>query len=145
MPFQLSEVQNSSEFQSIMSVHHAVFQSGENQHLWTLLYADPSDIANDPEARAKALAEGIERTIAKHRSDPASHWIKMVETDSGSGRVVGAARWVVATSNPHPSSYPPVVEAVWWPEGEQREFASLLMGQFREPWWRLMQRPHVCK
>lgn len=141
MPFQLLEVKNDSEFQEIMEVHRASFQSGEGLRLWTLIYADPSDIKDDPEGQAVALQEGIKRTIAKHRADPASHWIKVVENDSN--RVVGAARWVVATSNPHTS--PPVADAFWWPEGEQREFANLLMKQFREAWYRQMQRPHICK
>ena len=137
MSFKLTEVQDESEFPAILELHRAAFERPFNK-LWTLLYPE---LGNSPDARAKALADGIARTISLHKTDPYSHWIKVTDTDSK--RVVGAARWIIYTSNPFKG--PLVVDCPWWPEGERREFANICMRQFRSPRFEKMQRPHVCR
>ena len=133
----LTEVQGESEFSAILEVHRAAF-GHSFRHLWTLLYPTLSD---SPDTRARALADSLARTIGLHKADPCSHWTKVTDTDSG--RVVGAARWIISTSNPFKGLL--VVDCLWWPEGERREFAEICMRQFRAPRFEKMQRDHVCR
>lgn len=93
MHFKLTEVYDDSEFPPILEVHRAAFEQPYSR-LWPLLYPEPG---NTPDARAAALADGVARTIQIYRSDSNSHWIKVTEADTD--RVVGAARWVISTSN----------------------------------------------
>lgn len=81
--------------------------------LWPMF---TGDYRPDPALREAALDETTRRLISWHRSDPTSHWLKVV---------VGGGRWgLYGTGNPYDGHGD--VEASWWLEGEPRELASTL-------------------
>lgn len=94
-----------------------------------------------PEARAAALKESTERQLSWHKEDPTSHWIKVVNSETG--KIIGAAEWHVYEENPYASQTDE--GCTWYPEGEGREMANSLMGQFMAPRMKYMAKPHLCK
>lgn len=58
-----------------------------------------------------------DRNIDEHKNDPASTWLKVVDTDIGD-KIVGAAQWKMFTENPYPKPVEHPMEASWWPEGD---------------------------
>ena len=65
--------------------------------------------------------------------------------DSDTGAVVGAALWYFCEKNPFEGGghAEEAVSCVWY-EGEGREMANMLMGQFLGARMRFMGRPHAC-
>ncbi len=97
-------------------------------------------LGDDPEARAASLKESTERQLSWHKEDATSSWIKVVDHETG--KIVGAACWHIYEKNPY--SDPFEGECTWYPEGEGREMANSLMGQFLAPRMKYMAKPHVC-
>ncbi|MCJ1352748.1 MAG: hypothetical protein MMC33_002732 [Icmadophila ericetorum] len=79
-----------------------------------------------PSAFAAAVAESKIRMWEWHTTDPSSSWVAVV--DDTTEKVLGAAHWNHHDSNPYEHGIPDLT-AVWWPEGEGREFATSMMAQ----------------
>ena len=138
MALQLHEVTSDAEFREVVEVEWAAY-SRPHCRLRSLYFPV---LGTDEEARTAAFEQSIEHQIAWHRSDPTSHWIKVV--DGASEKVVGAALWHVYESNPYDSSDEEEEECTWWPEGEGREMANGLMRQWVKPKMKFMAKPHMC-
>ena len=83
--------------------------------------------------------------LSWHRADPTSHWIKVV--DENTGAVVGGGRWALyekEQGNPY-EGHGGGVEASWWPEGTPRKVASGYLNEFLATSAKLMGRPHACE
>ena len=134
----LLEVQHDSEFAELIEVYRAGF-TDPGTKLWPLF---SGDYRPDPELQHAALEETTQRLRSYHRSDPTSHWLKVV--DDSTGQVIGGGRWCFyETGNPYDGHG--TREATWWPEGRPREVASFFMNQFWATRARHMDRPHACK
>lgn len=138
MDLRLFEVQRDDEFRELFYVFRAAF-TDPGTKLWPLF---TGDYRSDPSQREAALEEATQRFISWHRSDPTSHWLKVV--DKGTGRIVGGGRWgLFDTENPYEGH--DSMEAAWWPEGQPREFASICLNQFLATSAKHMNKPHACK
>ena len=136
MRFELVEVTADAEFKELVEVEWAAYENP----LCKLLNLFFPTRGIDPDSRASALQEGVERQSGWHNNDPTSHWVKVVHCETG--RLVGAACWHLYTKNPY--CVPADDECTWFPAGEEREMANSLIGQFVAPRMQYMAKPHVC-
>ena len=90
--------------------------------------------------RRTAIQTSKERMWQEYEGEPPNTWIAV--RDNISGTVLGACQWRIYTQNPFPNGTPEI-EAVWWPEGEGRAFASEVVRQCYTPMTVWMTRPHV--
>ena len=92
--------------------------------------------------REAAVQSSKNCTWEDHKSDQSSHWIFV--RDEASRDILGGCQWRIYTENPFPNGTPHI-EAVWWPEGEGRRFASEVVRQCYTPRTQWMAYPHVGK
>ena len=99
-------------------------------------------LGSHPTAREESIAEAQVRQLQWHRSDPTSHWIKVIDEDNA-GKVAGAALWHVYDHNPY--AKPPETETTcyWWPEGPKRAMADQAMDQLTKGRDSKMNKPHL--
>ncbi|KAK4985885.1 hypothetical protein LTR50_005674 [Elasticomyces elasticus] len=134
--FKLLEVEHDHEFEELFRVFRTAFTE-PGTAMWPLFTADYRPDAALEEA---ALKETIERFISWHRSDPTSHWLKVIDEESGS--VLGGGRWALyKTGNPYDGHGE--MEASWWPDGEPRQLATTLLNQFLATSAKHMNKPHA--
>ena len=138
MGLKLREVQHDAEFTPLFHCFRAAFTS-PGTALWPLFTAD---YRPDPALRQAALEETTRRLISWHRSDPTSHWLRVV--DDTTGEVVGGGRWSLYQSG-NPYDGHGEMEADWWPAGAPRTLASDCLNQFLSTSARHMNRPHACE
>ncbi len=136
MHFETTEVSANSDFNELVRVE---WDSYEQPYCRLLPLFFPVR-GEGSHARAEALEESVQRQLQWHHGDPTSHWIKVVETETG--RIVGAAYWHIYEENPYATQSDE--ECTWYPPGEGREMANSLMGQFLTPRTKYMAKPHIC-
>jgi len=140
MLFELSEL-TEEEFSAegvFKDIIDALWESYEHPptRLLNLFYPIQGD---GPEAHAARIKDSCIRQLHDHQKNPSSHWIKIVDT--GTGEIAAAAQWFIFEQNPYASDYDE--EITWWPEGEERDFATALFIQFLTPRMTYMQKPHM--
>ncbi|KAL9622197.1 MAG: hypothetical protein Q9160_003380 [Pyrenula sp. 1 TL-2023] len=135
MSFQLSEVTATSDFEELIKVE---WEAYENPFAPLIRLFFPI-FGNSLGARKASLQESTNRQVHWHETDPSSHWLRV--TDSTTGNIVGAADWNLFEANPYATESDE--ECTWFKEGEDREVANLLMGQFMTPRVTYMAKPHV--
>ena len=135
MQFETTEVSADADFDELVRVE---WESYEQPYCRLIRLFFPL-LDHGPDARAKALKESTERQLQWHNGDPTSHWIKVVDTETG--RMAGAACWHIYEENPYASQSDE--ECTWYPPGEGREMANSLMGQFLTPRTKYMAKPHL--
>ena len=87
------------------------------------------------------MSEWTTRAIFWHRADPTSHWLKVV--DSETGAVLGGGRWSIYEANPY--DHHEKLEATWWAEGAPRKVATECLDQFLATSAQHMNKPHACE
>jgi len=97
-------------------------------------------LGSKPADREAAIQWSKDRTWEDHKGSPSSHWI--LARDNISGDVLGGCQWRIYTEDPFPNGAPQI-EAIWWPEGERRRFASEVIIQCYTPRTKWMAYPHV--
>ena len=97
-------------------------------------------LGDGPADREAAVLKSKDRTWEDHRSDPSSHWLFV--RDKASKTILGGCQWRIYTENPFPNGTPHI-EAIWWPEGEGRCFASEVVRHCYTPRTKWMACPHV--
>lgn len=106
---------------------------------------------NDREA---CLLAGIESQRKEYKnSDSELIWLKVTyhaNDEDTKGTIVGGARWYFYQRNPFVlkagSDHDPTTEeAVWFPEGPGRTFATAVMHGIDKPRMTMAQGPHACK
>jgi len=137
MPFELLEVTSDSEFKPLIE---AEWDSYEHPYTRILNTFFPIK-GNTPEAHAERIADSRNRQLEEHRKSPASHWFKVIDTETQ--EIVGGAQWFVFEENPYATSEGEDHEITWWPVGEDREFVTALMAQFVQARMTYMQKPHM--
>ncbi|KAL9578079.1 MAG: hypothetical protein Q9212_005948 [Teloschistes hypoglaucus] len=133
----LLEVKSDEEFTELIECEWLSYEQPYNGFFQ--LYCPTT--GTGPNARAESMRESTDRQLAWHREDPTSSWLKVVDDDH-SGKVVGAAQWNIHHSNPYPNGVEEN-DAFWWPEGEERRFASKALEQWHRPREARMSKPHV--
>ena len=133
----MEEVTKREDLDSIVNVIWAAMDGFDPLHqiFFPVLGDGPAD-------REAAVQSSKDRTWEDHRSDPSSHWILV--RDKASGDILGGCQWRIYTENAFPNGTPHI-EAVWWPEGEGRCFASEVVRQCYTPRTKWMAYPHVGK
>ncbi|KAI4231319.1 MAG: hypothetical protein L6R40_007764 [Gallowayella cf. fulva] len=132
----LHEVVSDDEFAAIIGCEWSSYETPYNGFFQ--IYCPIT--GTGPDARLEALKESTDRQLAWHREDATSHWLKVV--DSESGQVVGAAQWNIYRENPYLNGVEHT-DAFWWPEGEGRKFASMALEQWYAPRGKRMNKPHI--
>ncbi|KAI9837269.1 MAG: hypothetical protein M1819_000343 [Sarea resinae] len=123
MPFALHEVTDDADFDSIVRAEWAAYEDPFEPFL--RIIGGPYD-SSSPTARAEALEESKERQKMWAHEDPTSHWLKVVNTDTG--EIIGAALWNILEDDSEPM--PGLYEAYYWPEGtEGRNYASHVLSR----------------
>ena len=136
MPFDILQISSDTDFDELVRVEWASY---EQPHCKLIRLFCPI-LGDGPEARAASLKESTERQLSWHKEDPTSRWIKAVDHETG--KIAGAACWHVYEKNPYGEQSEE--ECTWFPEGESRELANSLMGQFLTPRMKYMAKPHMC-
>lgn len=106
---------------------------------------------NDREASLLAAIEGQREEYTT--SYPELIWLKVTyhaNDEDLKGTIVGGAKWFFFQRNPFapkPGSDhdPATEEAVWYPEGPSRTFATAVMHAVDRPRMTMGQGPHACK
>lgn len=94
-----------------------------------------------PQGRADEITYMRDNWIKPSYGTPQAHFWKV--EDGASGNVLGAAN-IIAFESGRPYDGMPPPEAKWWPEGEEREFASTFVSQMHKFRLENMNRPHAC-
>ena len=139
MGLKLVEIHKKPEFDPLMPVFRAGF-TDPGTNLWPIFTADY--LPSDQPHRAAALSESTDRFWAWHEHDPTSHWLKVIDTESG--EILGGGRWALYEKG-SPYDGHGEIEASWWPEVEPRQLATKLLNDFLATSARLMNRPHACE
>lgn len=137
MPLEVTEVTADAEFREMVDVQWASF---EQPYCRPIRLFFPI-LGGSPSARAAAISESVARQLQWHKADPTSHWIKVVDNESG--KIVGAAVWHVYKENLYVTVSDE--ECTWYPAGEGRDMANSLMEQFLTPRMQYMAKPQICK
>ncbi|KAK5993516.1 hypothetical protein PT974_06948 [Cladobotryum mycophilum] len=135
MPLKLSEVTLDSEFEELTRCQFDAFESPDCR-LTELFFPRKGP---SPDARDATIQAAAQSQAAWHRADPTSIWLKVMDEDSN--KLVGAARWHVYEADPY--AVAEEGECDWWPEGEDRNMANVIMEQFLTPRMTYMRKPHV--
>ncbi|KAI0191938.1 acyl-CoA N-acyltransferase [Astrocystis sublimbata] len=121
MPFEIREVDAGTDFPTIAEHLIEAFddppQGGAQVFLAPLSQGD----------EAARITERAARLATSHAMDPCSHWFKAVDTDTK--EIVGAALWMVHSSNPFTHQHDFSVS--WFPDNGSRRFAELSGAIFR--------------
>ena len=97
-------------------------------------------LGSTPEDKQKAVDEAKERLWNLHCASEQGHWFYV--EDRSSGEVVGSTHWQLKLPSKSHSG-PLQLEAMWWPPGEGREFASRVIQQTLAPRLQLMKGPYL--
>ena len=92
--------------------------------------------------KAVAIAESKNRLWASHCRTQASHWVYVIE--SSTGQVVAATQWQIQDASAAHFS-PMGLEATWYPEGEEREFATEVIRQTYLARHQFLKGPYIGK
>ncbi|KAF6837874.1 GNAT family protein [Colletotrichum plurivorum] len=140
MGLKLQEVKDDDEFGPLIAAFREGF-SDPDSPLCRLFMGDwrPHDEA----AREAALQESTARLRAWHRADPTSTWLKVVDEETG--EIAAGGKWCIHEKGRNPYDKVEKVEATWFPEGESREVATMLMNDFLGSAAKNVNRPHVCE
>lgn len=136
MPFKCIPFESDDDFYDMMPALWEAFENPFNSFLRIVFYLGST------EERTQAIEAAADGTLSIHKATPGSNWLKVV--DSTSGYLIGAANWILYESNPYDSPQEPIV-AVWWPEGDGRDYATNYLQQVSAHKRRFFNRPHVCK
>ncbi|MCJ1398984.1 hypothetical protein MMC11_002186 [Xylographa trunciseda] len=109
MGLTLHEVVSSEEFPAVVDCEREAYKTPFNA--FDILYT-PQGL--DPIATRDAV---IKEQWASHAKSPTSHWLKVVDSDTGN--VAGAAQWHIHETDPFARPEDHHLDAVWWPEGER--------------------------
>ncbi|MCJ1465021.1 hypothetical protein MMC07_003636 [Pseudocyphellaria aurata] len=137
MPLKVQEIASDAEFDEMIPLQWVSYEQPFNPFL--IMYCPVR--GTGPTARADSIQESKERQLQWHRADPSSHWLKVVDTDTGAA--IGGAQWNIYESDPFakPPEHP--FTAYWWEEGEKRQFIDEALGQWIGPRMERMRRPHL--
>ena len=133
----IASVHGDEDFEEFVLVEWAAY---ENPFCRLLRLFFPI-LGHGAEARAASQRESIERQRSWQKTDSTGKWIKAVDAESG--KIVGGALWHHYKENPYAEETEE--ECTWFPEGQAREMANALMGQFVMPRMKYMTKPHFCK
>ncbi|MCJ1284485.1 hypothetical protein MMC26_003817 [Xylographa opegraphella] len=130
MDFTLHEVVSSDEFPAVIDCQNEAYRIPYNA--FATMYT-PQGLA--PTATRNAM---IQNQWDQHMTEPGGHWLKVVDPETGI--VAGAALWHIYETDPFTGAQEPL-DAVWWPEGDQRKLVNMLFEQFYGPRRTIMRRP----
>lgn len=134
---QLSEIISDSDFDELIPL---LWHSYSQPRIALLPLLFPSE-DDSPEAREKAVQMSKQVFLKMRHADPSSHWLKILDTDTG--EIIGGCRWHVHESDPYEKSRGKPFVALTYPEGTERDFASLVLGQVLNPRAERYTRPHA--
>ena len=138
--FQTLPLETEADFLEMMTACWEAFETPFEPFLRVVFYLS----GPTPEDRRQSIQAAATMMKALQDMSPNSHWIKVIDT--ATGKLVGAANWVVHKEDPYAGKEEsgPVV-AFWWPEGEGRNYASKFLQQVEDAKRRLYNRAHICK
>lgn len=131
--------ENDTDFEEMMPACWEAFEDPFATFLRIVFYLK----GNTPEDRKESIAASAAGLRAFHQMNPNSHWIKAIELDTG--KIIGAANWLLYKESPYTGVQREPIVAVWWPEGEGRNYATHYMRQIEAHKPIQYNRPHVCE
>jgi len=135
MTFKSLPFESESDFTEMMPALWDAFENPFNPFLRVVFYLE----GNSPEERVRSVANATAGTLALHKMNPNSHWMKVLHN----GTLIGAVNWIFNKENPYTEPEEEPVVAVWWPEGAGRDYASNYLEQIESRKSRLYNRPHA--
>ncbi|KAF2188341.1 putative GNAT family acetyltransferase [Zopfia rhizophila CBS 207.26] len=103
-----------------------------------LLFPAPDD---SPEGKDRAIQTSRQLFRKMHQADPSSHWLKVTDTETG--EVIGGCRWHLHRADPYVSVRGKKFIAPTYPDGAEKDFASLVLGQVLNPRAERYAKPHA--
>lgn len=110
MPLKLHELTTGDEFKLVVHVELEAYSEPFNG-FWEMLKGSSED-------------ELCARQLSWHRNDPSSHWLYVIDEDSGD--VVGGMQWNIYNTNPYATEQSPLT-AYWFPDGPTRRVGNQLL------------------
>ncbi|KAK6208253.1 hypothetical protein LQW54_007035 [Pestalotiopsis sp. IQ-011] len=96
--------------------------------------------------RGTSQEECCSRQLSWHKSDPSSHWLYVIDEESG--QVLGGAQWNIHRSNPYEVAQP-MRTAYWLPDdrlllkGPMKQIGDQLVRNLRTRRPNHMSKPHI--
>ncbi|MCJ1261563.1 hypothetical protein MMC22_001428 [Lobaria immixta] len=137
MPLELQEATSDADFDELVPLQWISYEQPFNPFVILIC---PTR-GTGPTARAESMQESKERQLQWHKADPSSHWLKVVDSDTG--KVIGGAEWKVHESDPYAKPPEQPFTAYWWEEGEKRQFVDAALDQWMAPRMERMRKPHL--
>lgn len=110
MPLKLCHVTTDEEFKSVVKVEIEAYSNP---------YNGVFEIT-----RGISQEECYSRQLSWHKSDPSSHWLYVLDEESG--QVLGGAQWNIHRTNPYEVPQP-MRTAYWLPDGKSsRNLVALI-------------------
>ena len=132
MTLKLQEVTFDEDFDAISLLQWDAFTQPRND------FFQVYNSLQQPKEQVIQVAK--ERNLKSCHEDPASHWLKVVDSDTGG--IIAAACWQIHKEAP-PLPHKPFV-ADWHPEGsDERKFASMFFDYHEKRAVQRMNRPHI--
>ncbi|KAI0177076.1 hypothetical protein BJ166DRAFT_572942 [Pestalotiopsis sp. NC0098] len=126
MPLKICHVTTDEEFKSVVEVEVEAYSNP---------YNGVFEIT-----RGTSQEECYSRQLSWHKSDPSSHWLYVV--DGESGQVLGGAQWNIHRTNPYEVSQP-MRTAYWLPDGPLKQIGDQLIRSLRTHRPSHMSKPHI--
>ncbi|EEA25331.1 hypothetical protein TMatcc_006444 [Talaromyces marneffei ATCC 18224] len=135
------EIAKDEDLHELMGVLWTCF---ENPHQGILRLFFPI-LNDDREGSLRAASDGQREEYKE--AYPELIWLKVIDDETG--KIIAGAKWYFYERNPFaakpgdPHGHDPLTEeAVWYPEGVARQFATSAMHAFEKPRVVMGQRPH---
>lgn len=138
MPVNFKEITTEAEFSRVIDCMWPAYSNPYIPFL-QILFPVFSPTAEGYQAAVDGSKIGMWTT---HSSDPSSHWVAVVDSDTG--EVFAGAHWNFHKVSPFLNGAPTLI-AMWHPEGESREFASRMLNQVYGGRGSKMWRPYARK
>ncbi|KAF3004668.1 hypothetical protein E8E14_001849 [Neopestalotiopsis sp. 37M] len=126
MSLKLYHVVTDEEFKAVVQVEHEAYSNPFNG-VWEI-------------TKGTSPEDCFARQLSWHKGDPSSHWLYVVDEDSG--KVVGGAQWNVHQSNPYAVAQP-MRTAYWLPDGPMKKIGDQLIRNLRTHRPNHMSKPHL--
>jgi len=136
MPFTLSETKDPADIRPLSELLYDAFTTPDLPFFWMLCPKEEG-----PDRRTKEVDYIDEHWHKPSYPDPKTIWVKVV--DSESGELAGAGMVQIRDKERPYEGHSH--EAIWWPEGERREFVTQMIELLHNSRDAKMTRPHICE
>lgn len=143
--FELQAVDPDVDFPALARCTIEAYESPPQNvlHILFPIHDSTDGNANHHEAREAAIAEAGDRLRHWHTHEPTSHWLKVVDVETGG--LAGGASWNIFKTNPFADPFGHELEVTWFPNDDgATRFVEKALENYAMPRYEVAQRPHLC-